>query len=121
VTGGLTLEEPGTDLGVALAVASSFRSRPVLEHTLVIGELSLSGEVRRVSRIEARVREAAQLGFVRAGVPAVQADEAAHAGVEIVPLATVRDACDQLLGARVDPPAREEARGAAREAEVGRA
>jgi DNA repair protein RadA/Sms len=106
VTGGLKLEEPGTDLGVALAVASSFRSRPVLERTLVVGEISLSGEVRRVARLDQRVREAAQLGFVRAGVPAAQADEAKGGGIEIVPVATVKEAVDQLLGARVDPPAR---------------
>ena len=79
VTGGLTLDEPGTDLGVALAVASSLKSRPVLERTLLVGEVSLAGEVRRVSRLEARVREAAQLGFRRAAVPAAQADEARRA------------------------------------------
>jgi len=106
VTGGLKLEEPGTDLGVALAVASSFRSRPVLDRTLVLGEISLSGEVRRVSRLDMRIREAAQLGFVRAGVPAAQADEVKGAGIEIVPVATVKEAVDQLLGARVDPPAK---------------
>src|SRR5205085_582901 len=57
VTGGLRLDEPGTDLGVAMAAASSFRARPVLDGTLLVGEVSLSGEVRRVSRLEARVRE----------------------------------------------------------------
>jgi DNA repair protein RadA/Sms len=113
VTGGLTLEEPGTDLGVALAIASSARSRPVLEKTLAVGEVSLSGELRRVPRVDARVREAAALGFVRAGVPAVQADEARVPGIESVPLATLRDACEQLLGARIEPP-RTEPRTAAR-------
>jgi DNA repair protein RadA/Sms len=108
VTGGLTLDEPGTDLGVALAIASSAKSRPVLEKTLVVGEISLSGEIRRVSRADARVREAAALGFVRAGVPAAQADEARVKGIEIVPLATVREAVERLLGAKVEPPAREE-------------
>jgi DNA repair protein RadA/Sms len=106
VTGGITLEEPGTDLGVTMAVASSFRSRPLLDRTLVIGEISLSGEIRRVSRLDMRVREAAQLGFVRAGVPAAQADEVRGAGIEIVPVATVKEAVDQLLGARIDPPAK---------------
>jgi DNA repair protein RadA/Sms len=108
VTGGLRLDEPGTDLGVALAVASSATARPALEGTLALGELSLSGEVRRVSRIEARVREAAQLGFRRAGVPAVQADDArgaAPAGFAIVPLATLREAIAQLLGEKVARPA----------------
>jgi DNA repair protein RadA/Sms len=111
VTGGLTLEEPGCDLGVALAVASSFRSRPVLDHTLAVGEVSLSGEVRRVARVDARVREAAQLGFVRAAVPAVQRDDARVPGVEfeVVPVATVREAIERLLGAKVERPARDDA------------
>jgi len=101
VTGGFTLDDPGTDLGVAMAVASSFRSRPVLERTLLVGEVSLSGEVRRVSRADARVREAAQLGFARAGVPRVQADECRDLGLGIVPLETVRGAIDALLGEKV--------------------
>jgi DNA repair protein RadA/Sms len=106
VTGGITLDEPGTDLGLALAVASSYRSRPVLEGTLAVGEVSLSGELRRVSRLEARVREAAALGFKRAAVPALQAADARGAGIEVVPVATVREAIAQLLGAKVEvrPP-----------------
>jgi DNA repair protein RadA/Sms len=108
VTGGLTLDEPGTDLGVALAAASSFTSRPLKERTVAIGEVSLSGEIRRVSRIESRVREAARLGFARAGVPAVQAGEARLPGIEIVPLATLREAIEALLGAKAArPPAAE--------------
>ncbi len=103
VTGGLSLDEPGTDLGVALAIASSFLSRPVLAGTLALGEVSLSGELKRVARVEARVREAVHLGFRRAGVPALQADDARPpaGGFEIVPLATLRDAIEKLLGPRV--------------------
>jgi len=104
-TGGITLDEPGTDLGLALAVASSYRSRPVLEGTLAVGEVSLSGELRRVSRVEARVREAAALGFRRAAVPAAQAAEARGADIEIVPVRTVREAIAALLGAKVAPAA----------------
>jgi len=106
VTGGLTLDEPGTDLGLALAVASSYRSRPVLEGTLAVGEVSLSGELRRVARVEARVREAAALGFRRAAVPAPQAADVRVAGIEVVPVATVREAIGELLGAKVEvrPP-----------------
>jgi len=117
VTGGLTLDEPGTDLGVALAIASSFRSRPVLPRTAAIGEISLSGELRRVPRVDARAREAAQVGFVRAAVPAAQAGEAAGVGLEIVGLATLREAIERLLGEKVEPlraEAAPEARPAAR-------
>lgn len=102
-TGGITLDEPGTDLGLALAVASSYRSRPVLEGTLAVGEVSLSGELRRVSRVEARVREAAALGFRRAAVPALQAADARGAGIEVVPVANLREAIGALLGPKVSP------------------
>jgi DNA repair protein RadA/Sms len=101
VTGGLTLDEPGTDLGVALAIASSFRSRPLLPGTVAIGEVSLSGELRRVPRVDARVREAAQVGCVRAGIPGPQAGEAAGLGLEVVALATLREAMEALLGEKV--------------------
>ena len=97
VMGGLTLEEPGTDLGVALAVASSFRNRPLLERSLAIGEIGLSGAVRRVRRLEARVREAARLGFARVGVPAQQAGEMEVSGIEVIGLRDVRDAFEKLL------------------------
>jgi DNA repair protein RadA/Sms len=109
VTGGLTLDDPGTDLGLALAIASSFRSRPLLEGTLALGEVSLSGELRRVPRLDARLREAAQMGFQRAGVPRAQLADAQGCGLEVVPLTSVREAFDQLLGARVAPPAAEAA------------
>jgi DNA repair protein RadA/Sms len=101
VTGGLALAEPGSDLGVALAIASSFLRRPVLERTLLVGEVSLSGEVRRVTQLASRAREAAQLGFVRAGVPAPQADDARAAGLEVVGLKTMREAIDRVLGPKV--------------------
>ncbi len=104
VTGGLTLDDPGTDLGVALAIASSYRSRPLLERTLALGEVSLSGELRRVARLDARLREAAQMGFVRAGFPRAQAADAEGVALQAVPLATVREAFEALLGERVAPP-----------------
>ena len=104
VTGGLRLDEPATDLGVALAVASSFLARPVLERTLLVGEVSLAGELRRVPRIAERVREAAQLGFVRAVVPAAQQAELRGLGVEVVPANDVRESIDRVLGPRVTPP-----------------
>ena len=102
ITGGITLEEPGTDLGVALAIASSFKSRPLLERTVAIGEVSLSGDLRRVPRLSERLREAQHLGFRHAGVPRVQADEAEGAGLEVIPLATLRAAYETLLGERVE-------------------
>jgi DNA repair protein RadA/Sms len=69
VAGGFTLGEPAVDLGVAAAVASSFRERPVAVGTVLIGEVGLGGELRSVTRMEARVREAAKLGFTRCVLP----------------------------------------------------
>jgi DNA repair protein RadA/Sms len=104
VTGGFKLDDPGADLGVALAIASSFRSRPVLSRTLALGEVSLSGELRRVPRLDARLREAAQMGFARAGFPRAQLTDAEGIGMEMSPLSTLREACELLLGDKVETP-----------------
>lgn len=69
VVGGFTLEEPSIDLGVAAAIASSYRERLIPTDLALIGEIGLSGELRAVSRLALRVREAAKLGFKRCIVP----------------------------------------------------
>ena len=69
VVGGFSLDEPGVDLGVAAAVASSFKERQIPPDVALIGEVGLSGEVRPVSRVGLRVREAEKLGFRRCIVP----------------------------------------------------
>ena len=102
VTGGFKLDDPGADLAVALAIASSFRSRPVLAGTLALGEVSLSGELRRVPRLDARLREAAQMGFARAGFPRAQLADAEGSGLTLVPLGTLREACELLLGEKLE-------------------
>jgi DNA repair protein RadA/Sms len=109
VTGGFKLDDPGADLGVALAIASSFRSRPVLARTLALGEVSLSGELRRVPRLDARLREAAQMGFARAGFPRAQLADAEGTGLQLSPLSTLREACEQLLGEKMETPRAEAA------------
>ena len=70
VAGGVKLDEPAIDLAVAISIASSFRDKPTRPTDCVIGEVGLTGEVRRVSRIEQRVQEAAKLGFERVILPA---------------------------------------------------
>lgn len=65
VAGGVKLDEPAIDLAVAISIASSFRDQPTNPEDIFIGEVGLTGEVRRVSRIEQRVQEAAKLGFKR--------------------------------------------------------
>jgi DNA repair protein RadA/Sms len=69
LAGGLSVAEPGLDLPVALALASSFRDRPIESGTVAIGEVGLLGELRAVAGIERRLREAARLGFRQAIVP----------------------------------------------------
>jgi len=69
VVGGLALDEPACDLGVVMAIASSFKNKPVDSKTLFIGEVGLTGEVRAVGQIEKRITEAARLGFETCVVP----------------------------------------------------
>jgi DNA repair protein RadA/Sms len=69
VVGGLNLDEPGVDLGIAAAVASSFKERQIAPDIALIGEVGLSGEVRPASRVGLRISEAAKLGFRRCIVP----------------------------------------------------
>ena len=70
VVGGLKIGEPAADLAVAAALISSVSGVPVPPETVVFGEIGLSGEVRAVSRVDARLKEAAKLGFSRAIIPA---------------------------------------------------
>ncbi len=67
--GGLNVGEPAADLGVAVAVAASFRDRVVAPHTVLIGEVGLGGQVRPVSQLDQRLKEAAKLGFQHAIIP----------------------------------------------------
>ena len=69
VVGGLKLDEPATDLSVALALISSLKDTPIREDTLAIGEIGLGGELRSVSYCEQRIKEAERLGFSRIIIP----------------------------------------------------
>lgn len=99
VAGGVKLQEPGADLAVALAVASSMTDLPVNPETLAIGEIGLAGEVRAVQNLEKRLQEAARLGFRRAIVPARNARRLnGPVGLEVTPVETVRKAVDIAFG-----------------------
>ncbi len=85
VTGGIKISEPAADLGIAMAIASSFRDVRAIPGTVTIGEIGLSGELRSVPQIERRIAEAARLGFVRCIVPATSRKQLqAVSGIEIV-------------------------------------
>ncbi len=89
-SGGLNVGEPAADLGIAIAVAASFRDRIVDPYTVLIGEVGLGGQVRPVSQLDLRLKEAAKLGFKRAIVPKGQGG--LDTPLEIVPVARVMDA-----------------------------
>lgn len=88
--GGLNVEEPAVDLGIAIAVVASFRDRMVDPRTVLIGEVGLGGQVRAVSQMELRLKEAAKLGFKRAIVPKGQ--KFPDLDLEIIPVSKVIDA-----------------------------
>lgn len=96
IAGGVAVDEPAIDLGIAAAVASSLRDRPVDGSAVAIGEVGLAGEIRTVSQIGKRVVEAARLGFHRCIVPRSGVEEAA-AGMEVVPVEHLADALAHLL------------------------
>ena len=89
-SGGLSVAEPAADLGVAIAVAASFRDRLVDPLTVVIGEVGLGGQVRSVSQMELRLKEAVKLGFKRAIVPKGQTFP--ELALEVIPVNRVADA-----------------------------
>ncbi|HYN49263.1 MAG TPA: DNA repair protein RadA [Candidatus Nanopelagicales bacterium] len=92
LAGGIAMADPGLDLPLAIALASTLRDRPVQPGTVAFGEVGLLGELRAVGGTERRLREAARLGFARALVPRTRAGPPAVAGIEVIPVATVRDA-----------------------------
>ncbi len=97
VAGGLNLDDPAADLACVAALASSSRDRALDPRTLVLGEVGLAGEVRAVAQAEARLAEAARLGFRRAVVPGGNARHAeAPEGVEVAGVETVAEALDAL-------------------------
>jgi DNA repair protein RadA/Sms len=98
VAGGIRLDEPGTDLGLVVAVASSHKDSPVRPHTAVTGEVGLGGEVRRVAQITHRVNEANKLGFKRIIVPSGNVPEInSRTSIEVVGVSDVRSAITQAL------------------------
>lgn len=95
IAGGIKITEPAIDLGIVLAVMSSFRNRPVPEGLIAFGEVGLSGEVRAVSMAEQRVREAAKLGFTECILPQVCLDKMPKIeGICLIGVRNVSDAAN---------------------------
>ena len=99
VSGGVKIDDPAVDLGVVMAVASSFKDIAVNMNDCFIGEVGLTGEVRRVSRIEQRINEAKKHGFRRVIVPVGNMKNADFPeGIEIIPVKDIRECLDIAFG-----------------------
>ena len=102
LAGGLSVTEPGLDLPLALALASSLRDRPLVTGTVAIGEVGLLGELRSVGGLDRRLREAARLGFTRAIIPrSSRGRPAAPAGIEVVVVGSLAEAIHLALAESV--------------------
>jgi DNA repair protein RadA/Sms len=98
VAGGMRVTEPAVDLGVAAAIASSFRDRPLDPRTVIMGEVGLGGEVRAIPHLEARLREAAKLGFQQAVIPEPNRPPGAFVGtLTVIPVTSVAAAFERLF------------------------
>jgi DNA repair protein RadA/Sms len=97
--GGVKLDEPAIDLATAVSIASSYKNRGTSPTECYVGELGLTGEIRRVTRIEQRVSEAHKLGFKRVLVPANNLQGwTPPTGIEVVGVATLSQALKLALG-----------------------
>jgi DNA repair protein RadA/Sms len=102
IAGGIRISEPAIDLGVAAAIAGSFKNRPIDAQTVLIGEIGLTGEVRSVLQLQARIQEAHRLGFRRCLIPysaKKNNDElaAVSANMKIVGVKTLAEALEIVL------------------------
>jgi DNA repair protein RadA/Sms len=97
--GGLEIDDPGSDLGILASILSSLRNRPQMPNTVLLGELSLSGDVRPVSQAHLRVREAAAMAFRKCILPAGNLPLVDPvSGIELIPVKTVGQISEILFG-----------------------
>jgi len=97
VAGGAKLNEPAADLGMTVAVASSFLDKTIDPQTLLLGEVGLAGEVRGITQPEMRVKEAAKLGFSRCVLPSGNLKQVKIKGMELTGVKSVEEALEKLM------------------------
>jgi DNA repair protein RadA/Sms len=97
IAGGLKIKEPAIDLGLLIAIASSFANRPIPLNTLIVGEVGLGGEVRSVPRIDVRIKEAVHMGFERCILPKRCLPKKEHA-IELIGVERIEEAVSLLIG-----------------------
>ena len=97
--GGVKLDEPAIDLAVAVSIASSYKDKPTRPQDCFIGEIGLTGEIRRVNRVESRIQEAAKLGFTRVFAPknSLQGIEI-PSSIEVVGVTTISEVLKKVFG-----------------------
>ena len=97
IAGGIRINEPAIDLGIVMAIVSSFKNRPIDDKMTAFGEVGLSGEVRAVSQTAARIKEAAKLGFTACIVPYGSLNEEdIPKGIRVIGVKTIAEAVDLI-------------------------
>ena len=97
IAGGIKIQEPAIDLGIVMAVVSSFKNKVIDSRMTVMGEVGLSGEIRGVNMIQSRVQEAVKLGFTTCVVPAVCMESLKDiSGIQIIGVKNVAEAVDLI-------------------------
>lgn len=97
VVGGLKLSEPGTDLGLIAALASSHRSKPIPKGSVFIGEVGLSGEIRSVSQFDLRLAEVERLGFEKVFYSAKAKAPKTQGRLELIPVKNIAQAIEMII------------------------
>lgn len=97
VAGGIKINEPAIDLGIVMALVSSFRNNPINYNTIIFGEVGLSGEVRGVSMAERRIKEAAKMGFTSCVIPQINCEGInIPDGMEVIGVSSVSEALSKV-------------------------
>ena len=98
ITGGVKLNEPAIDLAIGISIASSYWNKATKADDVFIGEIGLTGEIRRVSQIKERLKEADKLGFKRAFIPKNNFNDLdIDFEIELVPVATIKQAVERVF------------------------
>jgi len=98
VAGGIKVDEPAVDMAIVSSIASSFLDKPIEEDTIVLGEVGLTGEVRAIGQIDARVSEAKKLGFKKCLVPRGNLKRMVKSkGIELIGVRTISEAVETLF------------------------
>ena len=101
VVGGLNIEGTGADLGLALSLISSAKSREIAwPHAVAVGEIGLTGEIRPVSKADRVIAEAAKMGFSHAIISSRQQIRKVPDGIKLIRFGTIKEAYDSLFGGR---------------------